>query len=93
MQDLLYKAAMEYKQLSGTVYRIVLGRKGKSYTIMLHFPYESFFHLAGLQHLTDIQFSSQNKERIFKEILNHRITIEHLRKSVFFEKYFIIACK
>lgn len=45
------------------------GRKGKSYEIMLHFPPECFFHLSGLQHLTDITFPSKNKERIYKEIL------------------------
>ena len=69
MSDILYDAAMEYKKLERTVYRIIVGRKGYSYPIMLHFPPESFFHLAGLQHLTDLTYPSTNKERIYKEIL------------------------
>lgn len=56
MQDILYDAAIIYEKLKDIVYKIVVGRKGKSYSIMLHFPPESFFHLAGLQHLTDITF-------------------------------------
>ena len=89
MHDLLYQAAVEYQKLKESIYKIILGRKQKSYQIMLHFPEESFFHLAGLQHLTDITFPSKNKERIFKEILNGKITNAMLKKSVFYDKWFI----
>ncbi len=89
MQDILYDAAIIYEKLKDIVYKIVVGRKGKSYSIMLHFPPESFFHLAGLQHLTDITFPSKNKERIFKEILNKKLTIEDISKSVFWDKWLI----
>lgn len=89
MSDILYDAAIEYQKLKKIIYRIVIGRKNKSYTIMLHFPPESFFHLAGLQHLTDITFPSKNKERIYKEILNKKISINDIKKSAFFEKWFI----
>lgn len=89
MTDLLYQAAMEYQKLQNIKYKVIVGRKGKAYTILLHFPEESFFHLAGLQHLTDITFPSRNKERIYKEILNHEITVENLKKSVFYESWFI----
>ena len=65
MSDLLYNAAVEYQRLQNVVYKIIVGRKGKSYTLQLHFPPESFFHLTGLQHLTDITFPSTNKERIY----------------------------
>lgn len=89
MSDILYNAAIEFKKLENTVYRIIVGRKGYAYTITLHFPSESFFHLAGLQHLTDITFPSKNKERIYKEILQKNITIADLKKSTFYEKWFI----
>lgn len=89
MTDILYDAAIEYQRLKNVVYKIVVGRKGKSHTIQLHFPPESFFHLAGLQHLTDITFPSKNKERIYKEILNHKIGIQDIQKSIFFEEYYI----
>lgn len=53
MSDILTKAALDYNQLKSTMYEIVLGRKGRIYTIMLHFPSETFYHLAGLQHLRE----------------------------------------
>ncbi len=87
MTDILHDAAVAYKNLENVVYRIVLGRKGKAYELMLHFPPESFFHLAGLQHLSDIKFPSNNKERIYKEILRGKVTEATIRKSVFFEPY------
>ncbi|MBO5302686.1 MAG: hypothetical protein J6A92_01400 [Lachnospiraceae bacterium] len=48
MPDLLYDAAVEYQKLKSIIYKIVVGRKKQSYNINLHFPPESFFHLAGL---------------------------------------------
>lgn len=89
MSDVLYNAAIEYKKLEKTVYKIIVGRKGYSYSIMLHFPPESFFHLAGLQHLTDLTFPSTNKERIYKEILKKNFTEEDIKKSIFYDKWFI----
>lgn len=89
MSDMLYEASIEYEKLKDTIYKIVVGRKGKSYILMLHFPSESFFHLAGLQHLKDLKFPSTNKERIFKEIVSGNLTIKDIRKSVFFDKWFI----
>lgn len=50
---------------------------------------ESFFHLAGLQHLTDLTFPSANKERIYKEILEKNLTVNDIKKSVFYNKWFI----
>lgn len=89
MSDILYDAAIEYQRLKNTVYKIVVGRKGKAYTIQLHFPPESFFHLAGLQHLSDITFPSTNKERIYKEILNRNFGINDIQKSTFFDKCYV----
>lgn len=89
MADILYEAAVAYNRLKNIVYEIILGRKGKSYTIRLHFPAESFFHLAGLQHLTDITYPSTNKERIFKEILAKRFTYESISSSVFLRENFV----
>ena len=89
MSDMLYDASIEYEKLKDTIYKIVVGRKGKAYILILHFPPESFFHLAGLQHLTDITFPSTNKERIYKEIKSGNLTMKDIRKSVFFDKWFI----
>ena len=89
MEDILYSAAIEYEKLLDKGYYILLGRKNKKYILNLRFKRADFFHLAGLQHLTDITFSTKNKERIFKEILSKRISNEVLKKSVFYEKFCI----
>lgn len=89
MTDILYEAALEYQKLKNTIYNIILGRKGDAYYIKLHFPPEAFFHLTGLQHLSDLTFPSSNKERIYKEILRKKFTLEHIKKSVFCEEYHI----
>lgn len=86
-QDILYKSAEEYAKLKNIAYEIKLGRKGKEYNLLLHFPYDSFFHLIGLQHLDDLTFPSQNTERIFKEILNGNITLDFLKKSPHYEPF------
>lgn len=56
----LYVAAIEYGKLLTVGYHIVLGRKGKEYHVQLRFPHDSFFHLIGLQHLTDLTYPSTN---------------------------------
>jgi len=82
--DILYEAAVKYARLKYVAYEIILGRKGKTFELILHFPFESFFHLVGMQHLDDLTFTSKNKERIFKDIIEEKITIGDLKKS---EKY------
>lgn len=89
MGDLLYNAACEYKKLENVSYEIFLGRKGQLYKLLLHFPYDAFYHLIGLQHLQDITYSSTNKERIFKDILRGKLKYEVIRKSIFFEENYI----
>lgn len=85
MSDILYDAANNFKTLLNIKYHFILGRKGKTYEINLSFAEESFFHLAGLQHLPDITYPSQNKERIYKEILKQNITIDTLQQSCFYK--------
>lgn len=87
MRDILYDAAVEYGNMLTKGYHIVLGRKQKVYHLQLRFLKEAFYHLTGMQHLTDITFPTKNKERIYKDILAGKITEESLRKSVFFAQY------
>lgn len=92
MADILYNAAVKYQDLLNKEYDIVLGRKQKLYKIQLRFTMDSFFHLTGLHHLTDITYSSTNKERIYKDILSGKLTNDTIRKSVFYNKYFLEGC-
>lgn len=89
MNDILYESATRYSNLFTKGYHIVLGRKNKQYELQLRFTMDSFYHLIGLQHLTDITFPSKNRERIFKDILTKKITLNMLQKSIFFNQYFI----
>lgn len=89
MGDLLYNAALQFEKLKNIKYRIIVGRKGYSYEIILHFPYDSFFHLCGLQHLTDITFPSTNKERLYKEIHEGRLSLADIQHSIYYHKWFI----
>lgn len=97
MRDLLYEAAIEYKKLEEIKYRIVVGRKGRSYNIVQHFPMESFFYLAGLQHLTDITLPSKNKERIYKDIFEFNLATylvngkEYVRVVLFLRDMILIT--
>lgn len=87
MVDILYKAAVNYKKMLNIGYKIILGKKGKAYYINLNFYEESFFHLVGLQHLTDLKQLKGNKERIYKNILDGLITYKDIKKSVHFEEW------
>lgn len=89
MGDILYEAAIEYQKLKNITYKIILGRKNCAYNIMLHFPPEAFFHMAGLQHLEDLTFPSTNKERIYKEILNKKFKVNDIQRSIFYEQCYI----
>ena len=54
--DLLWNAAVIYGELNNVGYSILLGRKKQMYQLDICFTYESFYHLAGLQHLPDITY-------------------------------------
>jgi len=88
-KDILYDAAVEYGKLLTKGYHVILGRKGKEYHIQLRFPYDSFFHLVGLQHLTDLTYPSKSKERIYKEIVDKNLTYEKISKSQYFDDFYI----
>lgn len=82
LEDILYEAAIKYRELINSEYYIVLGRKNTEHHLHLKFLEESFYHLIGLQHLKDIKFPTTNKARMFREILNKRINLKMIQKSV-----------
>jgi hypothetical protein len=84
--DILHEAAVKYGKLLNVGYHIILGRKNIQYEINLRFEKEDFFHLAGLQHLKDITFPSQNRERIYKDICLKKVSMEVIQNSNFYEQ-------
>ena len=53
--DILETAARSFEKLLTIKYEVILGRRGTTVVVNLSFHKEDFYHLAGLQYLTDIQ--------------------------------------
>jgi len=83
--DKLKKCAIAFQDLLDKQYKIILARKGKETEILLTFDKTDFYHLVGLQKLTDLVYLKKDRSRIFDEILKGDITYEMIRKSPFFE--------
>lgn len=84
MEDKLKTCAIAYRNLLNTEYAITAKKKNKIVDITLYFKKEHFFHLIGLNKLTDIQALRNNKTKIFDKILSGEITYETIKKSVHF---------
>ena len=84
MDDLLdcYNA---YEKLLNIQYRFVVARKNIEYRITIRFKWENFFHLTGMQHLTDLALIPKSKSRpvVLTKIRAKEITIQDLMKSKF----------
>ena len=82
--DLIYECAVKFKKLQNCKYQFVVSKKRKTRKIVLNFLESDFFHLAGLQYLTDISIP-KNRKDILKNIVEKRkITDLMLQKSQFF---------
>lgn len=89
--DLIYQAAAKYVALQQYEYEFVLSHRRKTRKIKLSFSDKEFFHLAGLQHLTDTQIP-RNKNKTLDYILFSRaITDENIGKSSSSEGIFLRA--
>ena len=53
---LLREAAHAWQQLTGTEYRITVGRRGKKSSFALSFSFADFPHVAGMQYAQDVDF-------------------------------------
>ncbi len=84
--DLLQRCAAVFERLTGCQYRFTLGRKGKLKEIILGFSETDFHHLAGLHKLRDISIARENRQTVFRDILDGRITYRTIEKSVFVDE-------
>lgn len=75
------KCAASYQRLMDYEYQFTLGRKGKLTKITLQFPTVNFHHLAGLHKLKDTHISRANRNTVFYQILDGRITYDTITKS------------
>ncbi|MBU5424893.1 hypothetical protein KQI41_00605 [Tissierella pigra] len=81
----LKSAALSFKNLLDIEYKIVVGRKGITTELIIEFKKENFFHLVGLQKLNDINYPSENKEKVFDLIIENQITESFISKSSKYE--------
>lgn len=83
--DLLQECAQEFDRLLEIEYHITAGRKGKKVSFILSFARSDFHHLAGLHKLRDnAKVGRGRRETIFLDILQGKLTLEQIQRSVFF---------
>ena len=80
------KAIQTYNRLLGIKYEIVLGRKGRTVSFEVNFSKQEFYHLAGLQYLSDIRELKNDREKVFDRIRADAEFRQKLHNSVFYEK-------
>ena len=86
MGDIL-SSAMTYSKLLDIEYQLVLGRKNKTLALSIYFDENQFFHLAGLQYLTDrATLLYGDRSYLFQKILSGSITREQIESSSFYSE-------
>ena len=80
-QDILYRAAAVWKELTGYHYRLTYGYKGELHQINLTFSPEDFPHLAGFHYLKDLALPRYSPRKTVDMILSGKITHETVRKG------------
>lgn len=81
--DKLLICARAFQKLLHTEYKIIIGRKGKQITLRVTFLSSQFHHLMGLVKLRDLEVANQNRNKVFKDILNRKLTYDRIAKSEF----------
>lgn len=72
--------------LLNTEYELVLGRKGVAVRLRLTFDKKDCFHLMGLQYLKDRPELNRDRGKVFDDIMEGKITTEHIESSDFYQK-------
>lgn len=82
--DKLMECAAAYQKLLDVTYKIVLGRKGKLTELQIAFETVYFHHLMGLHKLGDLRIARSNREMVFRDILDGKITYGFVKQSKYF---------
>ncbi len=84
--DKLLTCAKAFEHLLHIEYRILLGRKGTLTALTIAFASVHFHHLMGLGKLKDLQVASQNRHRVFQDILSGKLSYDAIKISDFWLK-------
>lgn len=79
--DKLLSCAASFEKLLGIRYRIVIGRKGRSTELHIGFSGMDFHHLMGLGKLKDLRIARKDREQVFCDILEGRISYQSIAAS------------
>ena len=83
--DILFEAALAWKELMQFNYIFTYGYKKQLHTISLSFPSEKFPHLAGFHYLKDVNLPRFNPSKTLDMILCKRITSIQIEKGIQYE--------
>jgi hypothetical protein len=79
-------SAKNFSRLLDIEYEIILAKKGNQVRLVISFEKFHFYHLAGLQYLTDIHELDNQREIVFDWILSESIKTERIESSQFYPK-------
>ena len=79
-------SAKNFSRLLDVEYEIILAKKGNQVRLIISFEKIHFYHLAGLQYLTDIHELDNQREIVFDWILSESIKNERIESSQFYPK-------
>ena len=79
-------SAKKFSRLLDVEYEIILAKKGNQVRLVISFEKFHFYHLAGLQYLTDIHELDNQREIVFDWILSESIKTERIESSQFYSK-------
>lgn len=79
--DIIYECAAKFFTLQDFEYTFVVSKSRKSLELKLNFMESDFFHLAGLQYLTDISIPKNRKNTLHSILEKKNITDALLQKS------------
>ena len=80
--DVLKSCAVKFSELLNKKFIITLSNLE---VITIVFKIEHFYHLIGFQYLTDLAILKRNKNVIYKEIINNKITYNDVCFSIFID--------
>ena len=82
----IYECIDSFSSLLDVEYHLILGRKGVPVSLDISFDKKDFYHLVGLQYLTDRPELRRDRGRIFDEIKERKITREQIESSDLYGK-------
>ena len=83
--DIILECAKNFEKLLDISYECVVSKSRKAQRFVIDFKPTDFYHLAGLQYLTDIDIG-RNRSKILTDILNGKVTDKELSKSAMFKR-------